>query len=143
MGRMNPKAAEQPHLPAAGYYGGGQNGCECELLVFEHPAIENMPQWEGAEDQEHAFFLFRVSGDIPAGSVLVRALEETGDEPVGSRAQQFLEALGVPFDEEGNYPDDTPETLQGTKCIIRVLAPRMGKDGVTRTGRVVEVISAS
>lgn len=139
LARIDPKSELRPHLPTAGEYGAGKNGCDCKVSAFEYPAEEMLPGYDReGERGPYAYFGFQVRGaDLPGGVVFHNEWQEVA-EGTGSKALGWLKNLGVSVSEDGEFD---PDDVVGRECIIEVGDPKES-NGRIFTGRLRQVFGA-
>ena len=135
---MDPESGKFPHLENGGKYGPGMEN-EAAVKVSKFVALceagtKDAPAYDRDCDKgDYVMFVFQVTE--PHQVVYVRHWEQTGAN-TGSKALQYLENLGVPTDDAGNFDD---EQVPGCDCILEV-GPPSTKNGKTYSGYVKDVI---
>ena len=131
MVKNDPIAAEFdfPYLKVGGWYGPGQ---ENEAIVTVSSYVHESPDGPGydknfSRSSSYAHWNFKVEhqGEL----IHTKRFEPTGVNPetgkgVGSRNEEWLRAIGVEFDAEGYFDDDT---VANRPCAISVRDPRQAK----------------
>lgn len=136
---IDPQSGAFPYLHNGGKYGPGmENPAEVVVSDFD-PNVTEAGKGPGydrdCERGTYVMFVFKVTETDQV--VYVRDYQSTKAN-TGSKALRFLESLGVPVDDAGNFDSDN---VVGKECIIEV-----GPSGVSAntgnpyTGRIKDVI---
>jgi hypothetical protein len=143
----NPKSADRPYLAHAGIYGPGQQ-YEADVTLFRLDNAEpDSPEApfddKSCEKDSYSIWTFRVVTQ-DGRAVFVRSRPQANTvENAGSKNLAWLANMGLqPIGEDENgFPIFDTDKLVGTKCIIRVGAPRRDKQDpdVWYSGNVLDV----
>ena len=149
---LDPEAEKRPYLPKAGRYGEGQpNGGKVHWIGFIascRRASQNLAEGEGkgpgfdrdCQKDDYSRFDFRAALD-EGGEVFLTDWE-TLSRNSGGKTLPWLRALGVCHSDSNIInPAEIVMSLPMEICV-EVVAPKKGKDGIVRTGRLIQVFSS-
>lgn len=136
---IDPDAGKFPYLRQGGKYGPGMEN-EAEVVVSDIvPDVSEDGKGPGydkdCERGPYILFTFKVT---EADQVVYLRSYQTTKANTGSKALRFLESLGVPTDDAGNFDTDN---VVGKECIIEVGPPGVSKTtGNPYSGNIKDVI---
>lgn len=136
---IDPKSGNFPYLRQGGKYGAGMEN-EAEVVVSDlDPNVTEAGKGPGydkdCERGAYIMFVFRVT---EADQVVYLRDYQSTTPNSGSKALRFLESLGVPVDDAGNFDTDN---VVGKACILEVGPPGVSaKTGNPYSGRLKDVI---
>jgi len=139
---IDPKSGDFPYLHNGGKYGPGmENDAKVVVSAFVadcEAGSKNAPAYDRDCDRgPYALLTFQVT---ESDQVVYVRHHDTKKANTGSRTLRFLESMGVPVDDAGNFDD---EQVVGRECILEVGPSTVGKDGKPYSGRVKDVIGIS